>query len=1159
MILMNHKCFKCGQPFKQKGHLDNHLLKKFDCRPCNENYRTDYVYIDQTPIHINIYIANKDNIYKTAKLCCQKGHKLVLVNGKTRKKHFRHKRSCDVGGGPMTKWHAKWQGHFPVTEVLFKKCSDKQHRDRFADVHIEEHNTILEIQHSPIDIETVSCRNIDYKMNNQTVIWIIDGNTDDVSYEQLPSGDGHLITFYNEWKYKSFFSTYNFVLLDIDDKIFKIPVKKVCARMILVKDFKFKKTVIEKLMHDPRNIWNIWEDDNEVKASLTIVQKGAGNGKTYGIWKSITENYDKKTFIIITKQHTAKNVILKELQEQEKRGEIHIVGNIENINIDKYNKQYVITIKKYKCDTEITVIIGTIDSFIWAITTNKLSASDYFTSMLKTINETNRCDKVKPNGSINYAGTRRGITRETEIWIDEAQDLPIDYYTAIMKLMLQTKVDVVIVGDKLQSLEFEKNFITEPISDGENNHSDNIRFDIKSPSNINRRINIKGMGEKINKLVHFSTYNVLGISDTPLAKINDTNSSIETFKLENIYANEPDKNKIMAQINNIIDKVKNEVRIHNYKPEDFLFIFPIMKGNVLATELETRLNEYWNDEIYKEVEEYKSYAVLHKHQDGHVIDTDLSKNASRIMSIRSSKGDGRKVVFILNCTEQSLKLVSNGDINLLFESHFHVALTRAKNKVYFGLQYNNDVIHKRFGSNDYVLYQPVIKTKFRLSTLCKHINTPKMIDNILKKNNIMDYEEVCTSQTDVQTIDWGFHCIRHAVYYNYSIFSVLQYDEKNQNTNAQIITILKAISKLPIRRRSPREFYNYLNKVDPPAKPFEFFPLCDQSHKSIYKNYCGKIEKYMETIKHRIKNDPLLISELTPIEAVILTYMINIFTRHKYHDITPRELYDIIDCFEKNTDKIKELMVEAEQIKKIIKSAMDHITNDNKSIIWNIEHILCYGGTTEDFGINNTVPIIGYDPSTVYHIMLRTDYSQLNHWDTMIDIMMERFLISDPRPNDRDTNNVTRYKGKHIKTYLFILKQNNYKIFEWDWEHKMGDELKKLYIDAILHNLSEHHKPLFLYYKRIKEDKTKWKDEYTTPMKYMVNAYNKLPHHSPYVVDFFKYLETKHKEGGDAKKWVKRITDNEDEFISSITSHITDALYSFFGLRDENEVSDDEF
>ena len=118
----------------------------------------------------------------------------------------------------------------------------------------------------------------------------------------------------------------------------------------------------------------------------------------------------------------------------------------------------------------------------------------------------------------------------------------------------------------------------------------------------------------------------------------------------------------------------------------------------------------------------------------------------------------------------------------------------------------------------------------------------------------------------------------------------------------------------------------------------------------------------METIKQRIKNDPLSISELNPIEAVILTYMINIFTRHKYHDITPRELYDIIDCFEKNTDKIKELMVEAEQIKKIIKSAMDHITNDNKSIIWNIEHILCYGGTTEDFGINNTVPIIGYGP-----------------------------------------------------------------------------------------------------------------------------------------------------------------------------------------------------
>ena len=39
---------------------------------------------------------------------------------------------------------------------------------------------------------------------------------------------------------------------------------------------------------------------------LGVYQQGAGNGKTYGIWKSITENIDRKTYIIVTKQHSAK-------------------------------------------------------------------------------------------------------------------------------------------------------------------------------------------------------------------------------------------------------------------------------------------------------------------------------------------------------------------------------------------------------------------------------------------------------------------------------------------------------------------------------------------------------------------------------------------------------------------------------------------------------------------------------------------------------------------------------------------------------------------------------------------------------------------------------------------------------------------------------------
>ena len=126
-----------------------------------------------------------------------------------------------------------------------------------------------------------------------------------------------------------------------------------------------------------------------------------------------------------------------------------------------------------------------------------------------------------------------------------------------------------------------------------------------------------------------------------------------------------------------------------------MFIFPIMKNNLVATELETKLNEFWSDKFRVE-EEYKQYAFLHKHEAGCAIDTTKSINSSRIMSIQTSKGDGREVVFVLGTTEKSLKLVSDNELNLLYESHLHVALTRAKSKIYFGLIEKNDDIHRRF-------------------------------------------------------------------------------------------------------------------------------------------------------------------------------------------------------------------------------------------------------------------------------------------------------------------------------------------------------------------------------------------------------------------------------------------------------------------------------
>ena len=287
------------------------------------------------------------------------------------------------------------------------------------------------------------------------------------------------------------------------------------------------------------------------------------------------------------------------------------------------------------------------------------------------------------------------------------------------------------------------------------------------------------MAEQINKLVNFKKYNLPEITIEYPEKLEDRDDDIiEIFNQKCIYANDTDKKKIDDEIDKIIYLVEKEVDKFNYKPKDFLFIFPIMKSNILATELETKLNNFWLDKLGTD-DTYNQYAVLHRHEEGQIIDTSLSINASRIMSIRESKGDGRAVVFILDCTEKSLKLVSNNEKNIIYDSHLHVALTRVEYKIYFGLKNNNDDIYKRFANIDEnIEYIPVIKSSLSIEKLTQYIDKNEFIE-LLENNKLIDEKEENQEENNSVSsiIDWDYHCIRHAVYYNYALFEIFKYNK----------------------------------------------------------------------------------------------------------------------------------------------------------------------------------------------------------------------------------------------------------------------------------------------------------------------------------------------------------------------------------------------
>ena len=997
------------------------------------------------------------------------------------------------------KWHNNMEENFPkeMQEVKFCFSSKNYTACRRADIRLSNNRT-CEIQHSYISENEIVNRFNDWNEFGKEIIWLVDGN-DGIELCKLSTGN-YLLTFKQVWKYKSFIKKYDYILLEINALIFKIELNKIKSGMIELREPKTLRETIDYLKTKPDKIWDFWGDENVVKSVLNVYQQGAGNGKTYGIWKSIAENVDKKTYIIITKQHSAKTVIYEELNDQKKRfekgEELFHIENLTNDSEENTKKHYVIKYTHKHSKRECIVIIGTIDSFCFNLSHSNAKGAAFFEGIVENIKD-NGATKIK-NGYIRYGGQSIQLSKECEIWIDEVQDLPENYLYAMIKLMYETSCYISVVGDKIQSLEYANNFLTTIAEEG----LPNIDLKINKPININRRIKVTNMGNKINELVNFVEYNLPIIEcDDEIPKENNE-EPIKIFDSPVIYGND------VVAVNNYCDQIMgyyiNEVDCHNYSPCDFLIIFPIMKANTIASELQTKIQEYWARKCNNK---YTQYVYLHKHTEGSVINTTDSVNATRIMSIRSSKGDGRRVVFILGVTEESLKIVSNKEIGLVYESHLHVALTRAKNNIYFGLIKNNDDIHRRFGETGYVEYFPNTSKKINLYKINQLINKDKLIEllnnNNVNINNIIN-DELKIDQSEI--VDWGYHCIKYQTFYYQVILNILNNKKKNiPIQQSQLFVTLDIISKYKIKTFNVKEFYKFLNE-HPQISALPAFPLCELSDKHEYKRYCNIIKNTMIKVQKIIKDNKLDI--LNVYESIILTYMIQIETNRKYADMTPMDIYNITYCFQENANKEQELLNNLTNIRDIInKSGI----KDYKNINWNIfKHIELYS-VYEYFKISKLqFPIIGNNDTDVIHIVLKSNITKINFWDIMIEVLLERFLIYNPR-SDED---IIKYKNKNINTFLYLLDKNSVIKIDWNWDKSLFKDIKNEFKIILEKYYQNNHTDIYKYFTHIKENKKEvWDQEPDKIIDDVVKKCNDAVQCPDYIIKVFEDINTKIEEG----------------------------------------------
>ena len=1111
---------------------------------CNHYFKSQYCYIDNIEKNIKEYSLNdKDNIK------CINNHQLIYVNGKKickngkkGKSYFKHKNEEDTfKKDENSYWHLEWQDNFFNTEIEFKKIFKNQIKSRRCDAYLKDYNIILEFQHSSISYNEVKERKEDYQLHNINIIWIIDGNDDTI--EIIEKDNKICLKFLNNyWKYDRFID-YEYIFIDINKKIYKIYPNYVKNFMIDVSQPIDKKIFIEYLNKNNKIIYDF---NIPLQCNLYIKQQGAGNGKTYGLIQMLDSEDFKyyKYFIIVSKQHSAKYIIYEEFNNQIKNNNLKYLKNIIK---EENNKKFKISYINEKTNINCNITICTIDSLMYSLGNKNNDDINKFDGLVKSI-----IDGYIEEQNINHLDINKikfRLNKELCLICDETQDLTKDYGKAIIKIMKDRYIDSYIVGDKLQSIKCDDNAFLYLYNN--NFENENINKIIYEPTNICRRFCNNDLINFINNIIPFDKYNLPIIQ--PYKNNINTNKNITIFQGNNNNDNE--------EIEKIINYYKNEVINNNYKPNDFLIITPFTTNNKLIDTLTTAINQFWIDKN-NNINIYEKYAIFHKSEEGTSIDLSESENSTRIVSIHTSKGDGRNIVFIIGLAEKSLLKYSNFNNNLIYDSLLHVSLTRMKEKLYIRLSNNYDDIYQKIIKN--INFDDIIAdiepNLYNFSKCIKYnndiINKSKDNEffNLLLINiiNNTEYLEPSFQINNNINIDMSHHNIRYASMFIYLFIKII----KNENKN-NIITIKKQLRKIfediicrnIITLDKWQDYYKHINDNNDDN-------LCILR---LSNNKIGDYNKYYIIIKKNIKNlqnklKKLLITNnidiLCPLETIILYHMIQITQLgSKNTDITIIELYNIIDIYSKsfncditghnncicnkyfNNNIIKSnnmynyLLNHYNDITKLDK-LYDNFLLLNPKNQYLINHKIYFNSTNNDFEIYKIFQLIAYNDNDVFIIYNKPQFTELNYNEILIESIFDTFLFNNiKKPNNYNDNssynsiyeNYIKFNNKNIIIVVFSINNDDYYTYKWNLKNNYNfiiNHIKNILINKFTLEYINQFYNYFIYKKNIYINKNtdfsskkiirfiikEYKDEYK-------NEDKSKDKHPEFILDFLKKIE----------------------------------------------------
>ena len=1162
---------------------------------CPRNYSSKFAWTkDNRRVYID-EISNIENNQYTI-YYCENGHQLVYVDAIKRCKHFRHINPVDCGGTPMTVWHSEWQSHFKETEVKFQKKSDEQKKNRRCDAYLRDYNSVVEFQHSFICADDVCERGHDHNLHGNSIAWIIHGN-DTIQVNKLQNGRIWLDFISDYWKYSSFQSC-EYVYYDIDCQIYKVYPTLIKSHMIDVQPPIAKAEFISKLT----NGIELWEVDVPIQCTLEVKQQGAGNGKTFEIVQQLIskewEHYS--IFIMVSKQHSAKDVMYREIMNQVNLG---LLSDISIQSEDKVQKKYVIQYQNTTTGKICKLIIGTVDSFMCSIGTSSNKSVDQYMGVVNSIIESEVWNSS--SGCITYGRQSVKLCKTVKFISDETQDLPPDYAKAIIKIMRESYIDSYIVGDKLQSLAYEDNAFTYLLE----NQFSNITT-VKHPyTNICRRFSHPQLVSFVNRMVPFEDFDLPPI--TPCSDCKPHYNPL-IFIHGNSILGDTTGEVLNGEVDAIMKLYIEEVELYGRESNDFLFVTPFTTKNVLLDALELAIIAYW--QVRCPSAQYLRHAVFHKSELGTSINTSESDDASRLVSIHSSKGDGRKVVFVISMDEQSLTKFSENPNSLMYNSLVHVAITRMKEKLYIRLSPTNDSLTQKmvdfmnendmeckFNSPPQISIKSSIKLKIS-GTFEQKQTWHDILESIIGN---VDLPPLFTKDTSKQLIDMSYHNVRFAALINALSFNIIATENTEcTGVKRQIFAKLVSACNAEIKPCNSWKEFNICmygnrsrNTVKNKTYQIPILRLDEKGDAYIYYYEC--ILKYIRSIQaflqKRIKNTSPIY--MCPYQSILLEYMKTCIQGDTSEsEVRMMDVYNITDayckafkpsdsghedcackCVFKRTQEtslsgggFKYIHEHCESVSK-----MNILYKDLRNRFQKLNYLekqpIELTGNRAEFICSKQMNMLGYNGEYVINFYIKPQFNSLNYNDILMDSIFDTYLIMNP---NIESANYIRFHGKRVVTAVFSVDCDKTPYYiEWfadgvDLIQNSSDIIRHIIRSFILTSYTKQSSVLYDFYKYYRntpspEMKTPssfiegLRDEYLKQTREFETLFRKSP---KYISDLLYNMQHSIDSAPSRKAQgeIIRAYESREYFMSNVKSCIEHSIDKFLGIVIEDEDAEDE-